>query len=374
MKRAYLDWNAAAPLHEVLRQNGEWLPVVAGNPSSVHSSGRAARAALEHARESIAKLVGMPRARVIFTSGGTEANNLALAGFALKGDAPFKRFVSAIEHDSLRMCAVDYTEIPVTAQGIVDTEKLCSSLEQDSVPALVSVMAANNETGILQPARAIGALIRAKQGFFHCDATQLVGRLDMEEFFAGDFPDLMTLSAHKLGGLSGIGALVLHSEFADRGGIIHACMQGGGQEQGLRAGTENRAGITSFGRIAEILGPKAHWKEQEARRLWLETEARRLQKQALLVGADSARLPNTVCLILPGVSSELQLIRFDLAGVEVGAGSACSSGKLEASHVLLAMGHSLEEARSAIRVSFGPSTTDSDLQAFLKAWEGMPCH
>jgi cysteine desulfurase len=352
----YLDYNATTPVRPAVAAAMAEALAAVGNPSSVHGFGRAARARLETAREQVAALVGSRPAQVVFTSGGTEANNLALTG---TGRA--RVLVSAIEHDSV-LKATAAEPVPVERSGVVDLAALERMLVAKAEPALMSIMAANNETGVIQPVADAAHIAHEHNALFHCDAVQAAGKMTID--FAALGVDLMTLSAHKLGGPAGVGALIVadHVHLAAR-------QRGGGQERGRRAGTENLPGIVGFGLAAEIaaaeLGAAAKVAEL---RDDLERRAVSAVPDAILFGRDAARLSNTSCLALPGVSSELQVMALDLAGVAVSAGSACSSGKVQPSHVLRAMGADAATAGSAIRVSLGWRSSAEDVDRFLEAW------
>jgi cysteine desulfurase len=352
----YLDYNATAPVRPAVATAMAEALATVGNPSSVHGFGRAARARLETAREQVATLVGARPAQVVFTSGGTEANNLALTGV---GRA--RVLVSAIEHDSVLKAAAAEA-IPVDCGGIVDLSALERLLAARAEPALVALMLANNETGVIQPVAEASRIAHASGALLHCDAVQAAGKIAVD--FAALGVDSLSLSAHKIGGPAGVGALVV----ADHLHLV-AQQRGGGQERGRRAGTENLAGIVGFGVAAEIaaaeLGATARLADL---RDDLERRALAAVPGAILFGRDAARLSNTSCLALPGVSSELQVMALDLAGVAVSAGSACSSGKVQPSHVLRAMGADAATAGSAIRVSLGWRSTAEDVDRFLEAW------
>ncbi|MGE0256766.1 MAG: cysteine desulfurase family protein [Alphaproteobacteria bacterium] len=361
MVHAYLDHNATTPVRpEAAAAVAEAL-ARGGNPSSVHRFGRLARRAVEEAREVVAALAGADPAGVVFTAGGTEANNLALTGAGRR-----RVLVSAVEHASVREARDDAIAIPVDAEGIVRLDALADLLAADPLPALVSVMWANNETGAIQPVADVAALARVHGALFHCDAVQAAGRLPLDMSAAGI--DLMTLSAHKLGGPQGAGALVL------RDGIeVAGMLRGGGQERGRRAGTENVPAIAGFGMAAALAAGSLA--DESARlaalRDRLEAEARARVPAATIHAAAAPRLPNTCCIGLPGLRGEVQVVALDLAGVAVSAGAACSSGKVAPSHVLAAMGLDAAAAGEAIRVSLGWTTTDADIDRFLDAWTAL---
>ena len=365
----YLDYNATAPIRPEVRDAVIAAFDVAGNPSSVHGFGRRARRLVEDARAEVAALAGVMPARVVFTSGGTEANTAAL-----RATGRTSILVSAIEHDSVLETAPDAVRIPVTADGLVDLAALERLLAECREPALVSVMRVNNETGVIQPVADVTRIAHAHGALVHCDAVQAAGRIPLEVDQLGI--DLLTLSAHKLGGPHGVGALVV------RDGIpIAPVLRGGGQEQRRRAGTENVAGIAGFGAAARLAreGMEAHstlapstlaeLRDDLERRL--VRAAQEAGKPAVLYGRAAPRVANTTCVSMPGVTSETQIMTMDLAGIAVSAGAACSSGKVKASHVLTAMGVPADQAASAIRVSLGWGTTLNDIDRFVEAWTAL---
>jgi cysteine desulfurase len=300
-------------------------------------------------------MAGAAPDQVVFTSGGTEANNQALRS------AQGPVVVSAIEHDSVLAAVPDAARIPVDAEGRVDLAALEQMLA-GLAPQLVSVMLANNETGVIQPVREVVEVARRDGARVHCDAVQAGGKLAIDMAALG--VDLLTLSAHKLGGPQGVGALVVCE-----GVEPDALLRGGGQERRWRPGTENLPGIVGFGRACELALADADWRERTAAlRDRLETRIAALAPAARVFGRSAERLPNTSCLSMPGVSNHTQLIEFDLAGIAVSTGSACSSGKVGPSHVLAAMGVGPDEAASAIRVSLGWASIPDDVERFVDAW------
>ncbi|WP_289079036.1 cysteine desulfurase family protein [uncultured Thalassospira sp.] len=359
--QVYLDYNASAPLCHEARQAMIAAMDVAGNPSSVHASGRAARKIVDHARRTIADLVGGDSERIIFTSGGTEANNLALNGLE-----DVTVFTSAIEHPSVIEGRVDAKRIPVDGNGVVDLDALEAMLKEASAAGqkvLVSVMLANNETGVIQPVAKVALLAREYRAKVHCDAIQALGRLpvDMGRLLV----DMVSVSAHKIGGPKGIGALAIAP-----GVMLVPQIRGGGQEKYRRGGTENVLGIAGFGAAAERAGAQlANMANVAALRDRLETELASEAPELLIAGKGTERLVNTSCLILPGMPGETQVMALDLAGVAISSGSACSSGKVRESHVLKEMG--VSDAGSAIRVSLGLETTDEDIDTFIRVWSRM---
>lgn len=357
---SYLDYNATAPVQPKVAQALAAALTVVGNASSVHRFGRAARKALEDAREQVASMAGSRPEQIVFTSGGTEANVLALRGAARP-----RKLVSAIEHESVLEAATTNEIIPVSGDGLLDLEALESVLAADTRPALVSVMAANNETGVIQPISEIVALARRFGALVHCDAVQAFGRIPMS--FAGSGVDLMTISAHKIGGPQGIGALVI----GDGVDLVPQAV-GGGQERRRRAGTENVAAVIGFG-VAAVLEPQMRNQMENvtALRDRLESEILAIAPDARIHGRAGPRLGNTACISMPGVAAETQVIAMDLAGVAVSAGSACSSGKVGASHVLRAMGLTETEAGEGIRFSLGPDSAETDIDRAVAAWGAL---
>ncbi|HEY7609601.1 MAG TPA: cysteine desulfurase family protein [Alphaproteobacteria bacterium] len=361
----YLDYNATAPVRpEAAAAVAEALART-GNPSSVHRFGRAARKRVEDAREAVAALIGAAPADLVFTSGGTEANALALAGAGRR-----RVLVSAIEHDSVLAAAAahdpDTPRIPVSPSGMADLDALDELIAGRGGETLVSVMLANNETGVVQPVAEIAKCAHAAGALVHCDAVQAAGKIPVEVRTLG--ADLVSLSAHKLGGPQGVGALYVSERIA-----LAASLRGGGQERGRRAGTENVPGIAGFGAAATAARRDLSAYAQKCTELRARLEAAVLARsnRARIPGAEAPRIPNTSCIVLRDVPSETQVMALDLAGVAVSAGSACSSGKVRPSHVLAAMGLPPEAVSAAIRVSLGWATTSADVERFVEAWSAM---
>ena len=367
--RVYLDWNATAPLRAEARQAMISALQLCGNPSSVHAEGRSARRLVEDARAIVADATGALPRNVIFTSGGTEANALALsAGLRRGSGAPVERLlVSAIEHASVlaggNFSASTIETIPVTGFGLIDLSRL-RTLLVGRPPALVSVMLANNETGAVQPVAEAAEIVHSEGGLMHVDAIQAFGKIKFNINSLN--ADLVSLSAHKIGGPKGVGALAL----ADGITGLEPLLRGGGQELSRRAGTENVAGIAGFGAAAAKAALEALETETnrlEALRERLERGLR--QTPGAIIFSDAARrLPNTTLFTVPGLRAETAVIGFDLAGIAVSSGSACSSGKVQPSHVLQAMGYGPELAQGAVRLSLGWSTEDADIDRCLEAW------
>ena len=369
--RVYLDWNATTPLRPEARQAMAAAWEVAGNPSSVHAEGRQARRLMEDARAAIAAAVGARPQDAVFTSGGTEANALALTpGLRRGAGGPVRRLlVSAIEHTSVlaggRFQADAVAAIQATGAGMVDLDHL-STLLADGPPALVSVMLANNETGAIQPVAEVADIVHRAGGLLHVDAIQALGKIpfDIRSIQA----DLVTLSAHKVGGPKGVGALVMAEDVQG----LDPLLRGGGQELGRRAGTENVAGVAASG--AAVKAAMAALEGDAAR---LQDLRNRLERglgetPGMIVFSEGMpRLPNTTLFTVPGLKAETAVIGFDLAGIAVSSGSACSSGKVQSSHVLEAMGVGKELAQGAVRLSLGWSTSAADIDLALKAWRKL---
>jgi len=369
-ERIYLDWNATTPLRPEAKAAMAHAWEIGGNPSSVHAEGRQARQLVEDARLAVAAAVGAEAANVIFTSGGTEANSLALTPGLRRGKGPVaeRLLISAIEHASVlaggRFAAEAVGRIGVTRAGIVDLDRLRALL--DGPPALVSIMLANNETGAIQPVAEAAEMVHEAGGLLHVDAVQALGKIPFDLASAG--ADLLSLSAHKIGGPKGVGALVL----AEGVEGLPPLLRGGGQEKGRRAGTEDVAGIAGFGAAARaaLMAHKHDAVREEALRIRLETGLGETPGAVIFAG-DVQRLPNTVLFAVSGMRAETAVIGFDLAGIAVSSGSACSSGKVQPSHVVEAMGYGPELAQGAVRLSLGWSTTEADIDSALKAWRKL---
>ena len=335
MKRVYLDYNATAPLRPEARAAMVSAMELVGNPSSVHAEGRAAKAVIEMAREQIATSFGAEGADIVFTSGATEAAALALAGRKLQG--------AAIEHDAVR--AWTHEVLPVSQEGHVTVP----------VPGQSTLQMANSETGIIQ---------NLPFGLAVTDVTQAFGKLPVKFNRLG--AEMALISAHKLGGPKGVGALVMK-----RGTDLAAQIRGGGQEMGRRSGTENIIGIIGFGAAAQAAANEVSsgvWEKVRILGYTLECALEAGSKAIVFPGKDQDRLPNTLCFAAPGWKGETQVMRMDLSGFAISAGSACSSGKVRASTVLIAMGFDEQVAASAIRVSLGPDTTRANVLRFAETW------
>jgi cysteine desulfurase len=372
-ERAYLDHNATSPLRPEARA-AMVETLTAGNASSVHAEGRHARVRVEGARAAVAALAGASPAAVTFTSGATESIALALSpeievsGRALRCDV---LLISGVEHPAVRaggrFTAERIEFIPVDRDGLVDLAALETLLGRHNKAgrrALVSVMAANNETGVIQPLRQIADLVHAADGVFHSDAVQIVGRapFSLETCAA----DLISISSHKLGGPQGTGALIVR----DSETRVPPMLRGGGQERGMRAGTENVAAIAGFGAAAATVA--RHLAEEAPRvaalRNRLERGLREIAPEVVILSEGAPRIPNTTCFAVPGMAAETAVIAFDLDGVAVSAGAACSSGKVGPSVALAAMKIEPALARSAMRASLGWNSTEADVARFLEVF------
>ena len=356
----YLDHNATTPVRPEAAEAVAAALMDLGNPSSVHAFGRAARRRLEAAREAVAALAGGSVAAVVFTGGGTEANNLALRGCGRPSVV-----VSAVEHDSVFDAVPGAAVLPVDGDGVADGEALAAVLAGVAEgTAVVSVMLANNETGVIQPVAEIAAIARRFGALVHCDAIQAAGKIPLDMKALG--VDLMSLSAHKIGGPQGVGALLVGN-----GVTLDPLLRGGGQERRRRAGTENLPGAAGFGVAARLAADGlAAFASLAAWRDGLEAALRAIEPDLMVFGEAAPRLPNTSCLAPPDMTGETQVMALDLAGIAVRAGSAYSSCKVGPSRALAAMGGG-ERAAKAIRVSLGWSSTKGDVERFVEAWTAM---
>ena len=363
-ERVYLDHNASTPLRPAARSAAVAALDVTGNPSSVHAEGRRARAIIETAREQVAALVGAKPSEVVFTSGATEANNAVMA-------AGWKAIcVSAIEHDSVlapaRACGAKVIALPASTDGIVQLAEVADALvhaAQGGGRVLLSVMMANNETGVIQPVAEAAEFAKSLGIALHVDAVQGPGRVPVDFSTLG--ADTLTFSAHKLGGPRGVGALVVRD-----GVSLPSFIKGGGQERRRRGGTENVAGIAGFGAAAaEVKREHEAMQRVAVLRDKLEAGVLAATPDAMIVGRNAPRIGNTSCIALPGKSAETLVIRMDMEGIAISAGAACMSGKVGANSVILAMGLGESIARAAVRISLAPETTERDVTAFLTGWE-----
>ena len=363
--RTYLDHNATSPLRPEARDAMLDALQAGGNPSSVHASGRAAHDRLESARVTVAALVSASPERLVFTSGGTEANALAMAGAVTSG-AYGRLLISATEHDavanSARATGLPVETWPVDADGVAElswlAERLARWSPQEGRP-FVALMLANNETGVIQPVAEAAALVLASGGWLHVDAVQAAGKIAIDLDALG--AHTLALSAHKLGGPQGVGALAYVAGVA-----VRPSLHGGGQERGLRAGTENVAGVVAFAAAAKAA--LRDLPQADVQAAWRDVAAARLGSAGVrIAGEGAARLPGTLCVAAANFPSALQVMALDLEGVEVSVGSACSSGKVKPSGVLAAMGYG-DLASGALRASGGWNTTEDDWNRFAEVW------
>ena len=360
----YLDYNATAKIRpEVVSALAAAMTDV-GNASSVHGPGRAARGRVEAARRQVAALVGADAGQVVFTSGGTEADNQVM-----RAADPAYTFVSDIEHPAVLDACPGAHRVPVTADGTVDLSALETMLAGADAPAdsqpLVALMLANNETGVIQPVAGAAGIAHRYGARLHCDAVQAVGKIPVDFDALG--ADTLALTGHKFGGPQGVGALIVRDA-----GAAECLMRGGGQEHGLRGGTESVASIVALGVAAEIaLDRMANYAALGDMRDRLEARLRQYTPGFRVFGDGAPRLPNTSKVMMPGVGSETQVMSFDLAGIAVSAGSACSAGRVEPPYVLTAMGVADDDALCALRISLGWDTTDADLDRFVAVWSDI---
>jgi cysteine desulfurase len=370
-ERVYLDWNATTPLRPEAKRAMVAAWDMIGNPSSVHAEGRQARRLVEDARTAVATAIAARPQDVVFASGGSEANAMALTpGLRRSAGWPVQRLVvSAIEHTSVlsggRFPVDAISAIKISGAGLVDLGHL-QTLLANGPPALVSVMLANNETGAIQPVAEVADIVHQAGGLLHVDAIQAFGKIPFN--IKSIQADLVTVSAHKVGGPKGVGALIMAEDIQG----LEPLLRGGGQELGRRAGTENVAGVAAFGAaveaaMADLEGDAARLRDLRNR---LENGLR--ETTGMIVFSEGVpRLPNTTLFTIAGLKAETAVIGFDLGGIAVSSGSACSSGKVQPSHVLAAMGVGADLAQGAVRLSLGWSTTEADIDLALQAWRKL---
>lgn len=349
----YLDYNATQPIRPAVRDAMIAIMADPTNASSVHRFGQRARNHVEEARTHVAALIGAKAGEILFTSGATEANATVLAGTSLKHIV-----VSGIEHPSIRAATTNPIVIPVDRNGLADLDFLDRALTEIGEPALVSLMLANNETGVIQPVAAAAAIVHAHGGLLHSDASQAPGRIPVDVHTLG--VDLLTLSGHKIGGPQGAGALYIRDGLS-----IAPLLRGGGQERRRRGGTENVAAIVGFGVAAQSAAENP---AILALRDAMEARLAAIAPDIVIHGAGVARIGNTSCFGAAGLLAETALIALDMAGIAVSSGAACSSGAVEPSPVLLAMGVHEAAAREAIRVSLGWTTTPAEVDHLVESW------
>lgn len=362
-RTVYMDHNATSPTRPEAVDAAVRAMAVGGNPSAVHGPGRQARRIVEDAREQVRAAINAPKsAQVVFTASGTEANTIALQGC---GRA--KLFAGATEHSAVLLArdADDIQRIPVDGNGLIDPFQLDEMFAGGGDDVVVSVMLANNETGVLQQIEGIAHIAHRYDALVHCDAVQALGKIDVD--FQSLGVDMMSLSAHKIAGPMGVGALI-----ATKDVMLTPINRGGGQEGGVRGGTENLPGIAGFGVAAELaVAELADMERIRALRDDLEARILNIAPDALVIAAHADRLPNTSFIAMPNVPADSQIMAFDLAGICVSAGSACASGKTKTSGVLAAMGVTPAIAATAVRVSLGHTTTEDDIESFISAWNDL---
>ncbi|MBT6467963.1 MAG: cysteine desulfurase [Kordiimonadaceae bacterium] len=358
----YLDYNATAPiLPEVIEVMVEVMQQ-SGNPSSVHSRGRKAKSRMEKARSIIADNINCRAQMVVFTSGGTEANNMAILGSECN-----RLITSNAEHDSIRSIASSFEGtvdiIPVNSDGLINLLELEKLLNENDEKSIISILYANNETGVLQDIKAIAKIARSAGALLHIDAIQALSKVPIDFMLLG--VDMMSISSHKIGGPQGVGALIVQEKFP-----IKSFIFGGGQEIGRRGGTENIAGIVGFGRAVSMI--KKSLKKMKILEIWrneIEEKIHKHAPQASFPGNSSPRLSNVSTIYMPGVKSETQVMNFDLDQICISSGSACSSGKVKSSHVIDAMKGDKNIATSTIRMSLGWNSEYAHAKAFVKSWK-----
>lgn len=363
----YLDYNATCPIRaEVLSHVTENLSLPL-NGSSVHQYGRKASSIIEKTRQELASVLGVSLRgedayRIIFTSGGTEANNLSINGVSKE----YHLLTSSVEHPAVLEAVKQYegrhTILPVSSNGQLDIGSLEKQAKQHQGNFIVSIILAHNETGIIQPIESIVSVVRAYNGLIHIDAVQALGKIPIDLSLLDI--DMATVSAHKIGAMQGAGALIARKSIP-----LEPQMLGGGQEQKLRSGTENIPALLAFGKALEVI-KNVSLPDESIRNLrdHLETELKAINPDVMIVGDEQERLGNTSCIITPNVTADIQLVTFDLAGIMISRGSACSSGTIKANGTLKAMGVRAEDAECAIRVSLGHQTTKQDIDMFLSVY------
>lgn len=360
----YLDYNATAPIRPQVIELMSEVMLEGGNPSSVHARGRKAKSRLEAARSQIASMINCRPQMIIFTSGGTEANNMAILNCERS-----RLITTNAEHDSVNLSKDQFTGtvdmLSVNKDGLIDLTELKKLLQKDAEKTIVSILFANNETGIIQDIAAISEITKDAGALLHVDAIQAFGKIPID--FTSLNVDMMSISSHKIGGPQGVGALIALVKIPVRSPIV-----GGGQEVGRRGGTENIAGIAGFGLAASLLPQSLEkMKQLEVWRNSAEHEIEEKAAGALFFGRKSHRIPNVSTIYMPNVKSETQVMNFDLDKICVSSGSACSSGKVKASHVILAMTNDDDIASSTVRMSMGWNTEKEDLDTFVKSWLRM---
>lgn len=359
IQNIFFDHNATTPIRPDALALATSVMAETGNAASVHSFGRTASKRVETARRQIADTLGVDAQQIVFNSGATEGNNTVLKNFSGQ-----RILISAIEHPSIMECGVAAETIPVTKDGLVDLDAFRDLLDHPTPPALVSVMLVNNETGVIQPVAEIARLAKEKGSMVHCDAVQAFGRIPLTRAATG--ADFMTISAHKIGGTHGVGALVTAA-----GIQVPRLIQGGGQERRMRGGTINVAGIAAFGAAAtEACSSLDSYKKLSALRDKIEAHVLK-RPQVRILGYDAPRVANSSMMIVEGVGGETCLMAFDLEGIALSAGSACSSGSSKLSYTLTAMGIEPKSDIASLRLSLGYTTTEEEVDRFLVIWDKL---
>lgn len=360
----YLDYNATAPIRSEVIELMSDVMKEGGNPSSVHALGRTAKSRLETARSQIAEVLNCRSQMIVFTSGGTEANNMAILN-----SKRTRLITTNAEHDSVKLskdCFDGKVDIlSINDDGLINLEELKKLFLNDGDQTVVSILLANNETGVLQDIESISKITKDVGALLHVDAIQAFGKIPLD--FQSLDVDMMSISSHKIGGPQGVGALVALEKLPVKSSII-----GGGQEVGRRGGTENIAGIAGFGLAASMIPTTLEkMKELEEWRNFAEQEILSNASGSKCLGKNSKRLPNVSTIYMPNVRSETQVMNFDLNKICVSSGSACSSGKVKASHVIMAMTNDNEIASSTVRMSMGWNTKREDIDVFISSWLKM---
>jgi cysteine desulfurase len=356
MESLYFDYNATRSLRDCAKQKILTCIDVFGNPSSIHKNGRAARALIEEAREKIAAALKLSIKRIVFTSGATEANNTILRQFK-----PEDVYISSQEHDSIHFAGDNFFQYRSHKNGLCDLNHLEDLLKKKSSSSkpFISMVAVNSETGIIQPLNEARDLANKYGAYIHTDAVQALGRTSFE----WSNYDFISFSGHKLGALQGVGVLIIPENYT-----LNALIRGGGQEQYRRSGTENMMGIASLGAVMMDALSEC-WEKAKTYRDFLEKKLIEKHPEITIIGKDEERVANTSLFTMPGVKSELQVISFDLSGIRVSAGSACSSGKVKTSRILKALGFTDDIAATTLRVSLPPNVMVHNIEKFIEAWE-----
>lgn len=358
-KNTYFDHNATTPVRPCAIAAMTLALSEVGNPSSIHSFGRGARKHIETARKIIGDTLDVSAGQVFFNSGATEGNNTIIKGFAGK-----RILVSSIEHPSVIDCGVNVEQIPVTVDGVVDIAAFEKMVTTGTPPALVSVMLVNNETGVIQPIAEISKIAKSVDALLHCDAVQGYGRIAFTRESLG--VDFLTISSHKIGGTHGVGAVIVSPNTT-----LPKLLTGGGQERRSRAGTENVAGIAGFGAAAaEATASISDFQKLSILRDTIESEISK-SAHVKIYGQNAPRVSNTISCTVDGISGDTLLMAFDVEGIALSSGSACSSGTVKFSHVLKAMGITEKPDRAALRISLGWTTTEQDVEQFLMVWNKL---